>query len=212
MKIIIRCILLFIAINTAAVGAQSFPIVEQGCQSQFTPDSIGVFPEACLEGKVYRIYYRQKTTSIVVAEGKRNVILQRMPKGFDPALVGADVFIGFLPDRLQAYKKMGILTYVSSIRSNGGGGGGQCGSGAEIFLNFLNVRSPVPKIASSILIGSCEESIELMDQDISDGKLGTLAVIDSKLSLQFMHYRGIGGYPTATVSTDLKRLDFGGGR
>jgi hypothetical protein len=114
--------------------------------------------------------YMQRSTKIVLAVDKKEWVLQKISKGRYPDLVGADSVIGFLPDEFQLYKKSNILIYTSSIRTNSGSGGGQCGSGAEIFLNFLDMTGLRPHMVSSILIGSCDLSIELADQDISEGR------------------------------------------
>lgn len=208
MKVLFNFIFLLIlsAINHAA-GMSTLNQASE-CRDQNSGSSIRVFSNACLDGKAYQIHYDRKITSVVLEYGKKKIVLQKVPKRFDPTLVGSDVFIGFLPDNLQLYKDSSILAFVSSIRTSGGNGGGQCGAGAEIFLNFLDVQKAAPKILSSILIGSCDEAIELMDQDMSKGELGELSVMDKKLNLRFMYYRGKEGSPTATVSPDLKNLQF----
>jgi hypothetical protein len=123
-------------------------------------------------------------------------------------LAGPDAFIGFLPEDLQIYKKDNLLLYISAMRTKGGDGSGQCGSGSEIFFNFLKIGGIVPKIASQILIGSCEESIELADQNMSAGILGDISVVKNSIALHFMNYRNLDGSPTERVSSDFKRLSF----
>ena len=207
MRYFFKAIFLFV-VTTAVITSGKSAVAKPDCHSSSATELISVSAEGCIEGKLYKLLYKKKSTSIVVNDKNKETILQRIAKGYDPAIVGADAFIGFLPDELQVYKDAGMLVYISAIRTNGGNGGGQCGAGAEIFLNFLNTRSMPLKVESRVLIGSCDESIELMDQDASSRVLGKLSVIDKKLSLQFMHYPGIDGYPTATVSADLKRLEF----
>jgi hypothetical protein len=135
-------------------------------------------------------------------------VLRRIPQGFDPSLVGSDSLIGFLSDSLQPYKSRNLLLYVSAIRTNGGGGGGQCGSGSEIYLNVLDTSRDVPRIRSSILIGSCDESIQLLDQNIGRGTLGEVAVVENRLSLHFLNYKNLDGYAVGTVAPDFKGLLF----
>ncbi|HEX9173144.1 MAG TPA: hypothetical protein VF861_10815, partial [Telluria sp.] len=77
-----------------------------------------------------------------------------------------------------------------------------------IHVNFLDLSAPKAKVRSRILIGSCQESIELTDQDIPNGKLGALSILNDKLAFHFMNYGSMEGYPTATVSSDFRRLDF----
>ncbi|MFC5479895.1 hypothetical protein [Massilia suwonensis] len=209
MRTLIQTVLLLLIVITTNALAADAAVAGLGCKDQRAGDKVSVFDEGCLNGLNYRIYYNKKTTSIVVKNKNKEVTLQKIPKRYDPVIVGADTFIGFLPDKLQVYKDIGILAYISSIRTSGGDGKGQCGAGAEIFLNFLNIQHRMaPKVLSKILIGSCSESIEIMDQDLSSGILGRLFVIDKKLSLQFMNYPEIEGYPTASISTDLKHLEF----
>lgn len=165
-------------------------------------------PEIRYQGKVYRIRYVERRTRIDLDVEGEKIILHQIPKRFDPSLVGAERFIGFLPEELQPYKGSGNLLYVSSIRTSGGNGGGQCGSGAEIFLNVLNVKVKPPRTQASVLIGSCEKPIELLDQDMSNEVLGAVTVAEGHLVLQFMNYGELPGYPIATLSNDLKNLRF----
>jgi hypothetical protein len=163
---------------------------------------------ACYADQSYRLQYDSKSGRVVLFFDKTHVDLHRIPRRYDPSLVGADNIIGFLPAELQPYLSKDIILYISSIRTTGGGGGGQCGSGSEIYLNFLDVRPRLPTLRSSILIGSCAQSIELLDQDIPAGKFGAISVANNKLSLHFMNYGNLEGYPTATVSADFKQLEF----
>ena len=155
------------------------------------------------KGKPYRIAYHRGATRIEIKSvgGK---MVSVIPAGYDPAVVGSNRLIGFLPEKLQVFKKKQVLVYVSSIRSRGGDGMGQCGSGSEIFLNFLDISKQVPKLKSSILIGSCNESIELVDQDVSKGEVGEITVVDNNLTLHFLNYKEIEGEPEAVVTPDYK--------
>jgi hypothetical protein len=159
-------------------------------------------------GKYYSIRYDRVTRRVELASDGQAVVLHQIAKGYDPSIVGSDVFIGFLPDSLQPYKSHGFLVYVSSRRTNGGAGRGQCGAGSEIYLNFLNTSVAIPKPRSRILIGSCDQSIELEDQDISTGSLGDIFVDKGKLLLHFISYENMKGSPTAAVSSDLTKLVF----
>jgi hypothetical protein len=160
-------------------------------------------------GKSYQIRYNRARTRIELHFGQKEVTLNRIPKNYDPSMVGSDKVIGFLPDAIQPYKPAGFLVYVSSKRTSGGSGGGQCGSGSEIYLNFLDTKTAIPKVRSKILIGSCDESIELNDQNIVDGILGEIDVAEGRLRLHFLNYKQMEGSPTATVSSDFSALLFG---
>jgi hypothetical protein len=161
-----------------------------------------------VQGRVYLLKYIQELKIINLSVSGRNFGLQRMPQKRDVKLIGADAIIGFLPDELQLYKEAGILVYASAIRTSSGNGEGQCGSGAEVFLNFLDTMRNRPSVMSSILIGSCDRSIELDDQDISTGRLGNISKKDGKLHLHFLNYEKLEGSPTAVVASDLKKLIF----
>jgi hypothetical protein len=167
-----------------------------------------VTPTAYRSGKYYSVRYDRVTRRVELAFDGQKIVLHRIAKGYDPSIVGSDVFIGFLPDSLQPYKSHGSLIYVSSRRTNGGSGRGQCGAGSEIYLNFLDTSAAIPKPRSRILIGSCEQSIELEDQDISTASLGDIYVDEGKLFLHFLNYENMKGSPTASVSSDLTKLVF----
>lgn len=136
----------------------------------------------------------------------RTHVLHRFAKGFDPSLVGAETLIGFLPNQLQPYKANKIILYISAIRTNGGGGG-QCGSGAEIFLNVLDLKPKGPTIIEHHLIGSCS-GIELENVNQYNHELGNISAESGRVVLKFASYRGYQGNPAATLSRDFKRLEF----
>lgn len=205
-RIFLILILILIQSQAWATGSDIKKIVECSLTS---PKSSRMLPlQTCIEGRIYQLKLAKANSQIVSVFGKKVTVLSKIPKGFDPALVDADDLIGFLPDEFQAYKEKNTLVYISSIRTTGGDGRGQCGSGVEIYLNFLDVAHTTPKVKSSILIGSCTKPIELLHQDLSHSKLGEIAVVEQKLSLQFLSYLDLEGYPTATISSDFKTLEF----
>jgi len=187
--------------------AQNLSLVLACAENLSVPEG-RVVSTLCAKGNSYRITYERKLTQIVLMAGKRKTILQKIPAQYDPALVGSEVFIGFLPEPLQPYKKQDVLIYVSAMRSNGGGGGGQCGAGSEIHLNFLDIGGKVPKTKSRILVGSCMDSIEILDQNMSAGVMGDISVDGNNLSLHFLNYRNLEGSPVAKVAPDFTRLFF----
>lgn len=162
--------------------------------------------QLCHRGHVYSIVY--KANSVTLHSGKRRTRLHKIPKGFEPEKIGAEGLIAFLPVEKQPYKNRDILLYTTAIRTNGGGGGGQCGSGAEIYLHVLNVRKKTPHVLSSTLIGSCSQSIELDEHDAGAKKFGALTVKDGRLGLKFLNYKSLEGSPTAFLAPDFKGLDF----
>lgn len=163
---------------------------------------------ACFHDSRYEMAYSSKKNSIVLNFSGKELILASVPARFNPGLVGSDSLIGFLAPRLQVYKDSNILMYITAIRTRGGDGRGQCGSGSEIYLNFLDVSRANPKRYSSVLIGSCNESIEIDEQNVSDGELGEVFVDANRLRIKFLNYKNVEGYPIATVSHDFKKLEF----
>ena len=71
------------------------------------------------------------------------------------------------------------------------------------------MRTPIPRVRSQILAGSCEESIEPDNQDIAEGDLGIIEVMEGRLQLHFLNYKEIDGSPTAVVPPDFTELLFG---
>jgi hypothetical protein len=202
-------LILILTVIQSQVWATGFDVAKTVECSPTALKSSRMLPfQACIEGRTYQIKLVQGGSQIVVVSRKKATILSKIPKGFDPTLVDADDLIGFLPDEFQPYKGKNTLVYLSSIRTTGGDGRGQCGSGVEIYLNFLDVAAGNPKLKSSILIGSCAKSIELLHQDLSHSKLGEIAVVEQKLSLKFLSYLDLEGYPVATISADFKKLEF----
>lgn len=190
------------------LNANSDTLRDRGCANARSYSTKSVVPSLCYHGKIYKIDYVKSSGKVILFSGQAKSTLHRIPKGFDPTLVGADVFIGFLPEQLQAYQKSGILLYVTSIRTSNSEGGGQCGSGAELSLQFLDVSARRLKIRQGILIGSCEKTIEILNQNISKGILGALSVVEGRLTFQFMNYENKPGFPIATVAEDFRGLRF----
>lgn len=148
----------------------------------------------------------ENTQSFCALLGNRSFFL--VSKKFDPSLAGSESIIGFLPEELQVYRNSGILMYITAIRTNGGDRRGQCGSGSEIFLNFLNFARKYPRTHSSVLIGSCEEGVEIDEQNIPAGEFGEIFIQEGKLHLRFLNYKNAEGDLVATISSDLRKLGF----
>lgn len=159
-------------------------------------------------GRTFNIHYDRRSLKIVLSVDQTKNILEKIPKRFDPELVGADEMIGFLPTSLQPYVNKDVLVYISTIRTSGGDGRGQCGAGVEMYMNFLDVSKRKPKQISRILIGSCNESIELKEINLSDKNFGEISVVDGKLSLRFLFYKKVEGKLVGVPSTDFRRLIF----
>lgn len=200
--------LMFLATSSWAAESHSDFLLKTSCLGSEFSSVKTVSEIVCLKDNKYQLKYDYKSRKIVLVFDRRKMSLQQFSKGRDPALVGADKLIGFLPNKLQIYKKSNILLYISAFRTNSGAGGGQCGAGSEIYLNFLSLEKPVPRVSSSVLIGSCDYSIELDNQTIPDGEFGEISVEGEKLLLHFLNYRGMEGSPVATITPDGKKLVF----
>lgn len=162
--------------------------------------------QLCHRGHVYSIVYM--ANSVTLHSGKRGTRLHKIPKGYEPEKIGAEGLIAFLPVEKQPYKDRDILLYTTAIRTKGGGGGGQCGSGAEIYLHALNLGKRPPHLLSSTLIGSCSQSIKLDEHDAGAKKFAALTVQDGRLGLKFLYYKSMEGSPTAFLAPDFKTLAF----
>jgi hypothetical protein len=163
---------------------------------------------AIFYGNMYRIEYDRKSSNITLTSKNNKTALQHVPKERDPSMVGAEDLIGFLNDSFQIYKERNILIYTSAMRTNSGGVNGQCGTGAEIYLNFLELKSNKPRIISRILIGSCSESIIMTSESSSEAALGDIFIKDKNLVLHFLNYKKLDGSPFGTISPDFKGLLF----
>ncbi len=75
-------------------------------------------------------------------------------------------------------------------------------------MNFIDVSKAKPKQISRILIGSCNESIELEEINLSDKNLGEISVVNGKLSLRFLLYKEAEGKLVGVPSADYRRLIF----
>lgn len=145
------------------------------------------------------------------AHGKR-LLLEDIGRDFDPAKVGALGHVRFLPTRLQAYLSQGYLLFVSSRRSAGGDGGGQCGSGVEDYLNVLDVNVTPVRVKARFLIGSCIDDVDLVDVDkFEDFK--SFWVADGLLNMQFLSYDArCEDKLRAVLDSDFRKLRFVGSR
>ena len=80
-------------------------------------------------------------------------------------------------------------------------------AGVEFYLHALNIKREPPKVLSSILIGSCKESIELYEPDAPGWD--NFSIVNGKLAIEFLaHPAQPDRTPTATLTDDFKRLVF----
>lgn len=170
----------------------------------------------CVHGRNFILLYnyKKRLLSVRSSQPASKVILERVANGFGPELVlGGAESIRFLPVNLQPYLDQKKLLYLSSKRSTGGNGGGQCGAGLEEFLNVLDINSNPPKFFSSFLIASCNENI-FLDEDgsLNPRFFSGFSVEENQLKITFGIYKNIDSElsPVGTISKDFKSLEFGG--
>ncbi|MCC4607783.1 hypothetical protein LL967_07855 [Xanthomonas campestris pv. zinniae] len=159
---------------------------------------------AAQHGLLKLTYERASGRVMLQAPNIRKTVLETIPNAYDPARVGADDLIRWLPMKLQPYLAHGKLLYLSARRSSPGDGHGYCGAGAEITMTVVNLR-PVPEIKGRILVSSCLDNVELAAGSSSD--LGSYMVKDGKLTIAFSAYPGRGEV-VAQINDDLTGLDF----
>ena len=186
-------------------GSVAADVIQPTDQSLLKP-----IQNACLHGDRYKLEYRRR--KIALSSLAHTWILEKIPKDYDPALVGADEMIGFLPPSFQIYAARNILLYISSIRSSGGNGGGQCGSGSEIFLNVLDLSRTRPRVIARHLIESCKKSMSIRktSEDGTSKSLGDIATRSGKVVITYGFHGDYEDDPIATLSDDFKRLKFVG--
>lgn len=126
-------------------------------------------------------------SNVYLKSGPERQLLEKIGPELDPRLIEGVSHIRFLPVNLQAYRSQGILLYTTSRRSVRGDGGGQCGAGAEDYLNALDVNRRPARVVARVLIGSCRENIEL--RDVSNfGEFKSFWLDDGDLAMQFLFY------------------------
>ncbi|WP_394780063.1 hypothetical protein [Undibacterium sp.] len=199
---------------TAGLVCTSYAKSPASC-GQGQPDTDVVYSRSglssgiCLsDGRYATLRYAVKSREISIELGDKRTVLENIPKGFNPELVDADKNIRILPARLQPYLPQHVVLYLSARRTNGGDGGGQCGAGAEIYLNVLNLNTDKPRLISKNLIASCSESIELDGSETAVTDFNGYSVVNGRLTINFLSYKDKDGMPEAHLSEDLTRLEF----
>ena len=197
------------AVYTGSSLAATTNVEQAYCQGAQAASTGKLTEHLCTEdGALLTLRYNNKSGKIILESPRGRSILERIPRDYDPALTGADRYIGFLPVELQPYRRNRKLLYLSAIRSTGGNGGGECGAGSEIFLNVLDLANAHPQVMSRTLIGSCSKNIELSELSDPPGNLAGFSVADGRLHLDFLFYKEIEESLSALLSNDLKALEF----
>ncbi len=167
----------------------------------------GISSTICVDGQAFTLNYAYRARRLSVSSASKRTILEAVPKGFDPEMVGAELLNRFLPSELQPYLSQRVLLYVSARRSTGGNGGGLCGAGAEVYLNTLDVGHQRAKLVSRILVASCLESIELTSDD-KVPVFGAMSEVDGRLKVDFLAYKDKPGPASAFLSENFRQLEF----
>ncbi|UIJ46284.1 hypothetical protein LZK98_04885 [Sphingomonas cannabina] len=155
----------------------------------------------------FTLVYDRRDRTIELRHEDHATSILRIPTGYDPALVGAEGDIRFLPARLQPYIAQGKLLLTLTLRTTGGDGNGQCGAGVEEYLKVVDVSSTRPQVIASHLIGSCAEAIELDHDGGREDMLLPFRVTRSELQIRLLSYRNRDGGPfVAHLSPDFRRL------
>jgi hypothetical protein len=162
------------------------------------------------QGDLLRLNYSFSQRVLRIGRGKSLLALVRVEKDKNPERVGMESYIRLLPLDLQPYLSNNKVLFLSAERSRANNGMGQCGAGAEVYLHALDLEPSPPRLVSSVLIGSCFESIEMVG-----GESGTLNVHDTfsvenqRLRIQFSSHKSREERtPIGVLSTDLTTLLF----
>lgn len=199
-----------LCIYLASFSLLAADLKEFGCEgkSKLRDSASRAAASLCLPGKSLSLEYHNVSRELSVrVNGQQNKI-ERVEKGYSPDLIDMQEYVRFLPLELQPYLSGNVVLFNSVVRSTSGNGGGQCGSGYEMYLNALRVEKSGAKVVGKIKIGSCFESIFPIGIDEGPADYSAYSVKDGRLSIKFFNYKKMDGYPTAVVSQDFRQLEF----
>ncbi len=190
----------------AAFSAQAAELKDFGC----TPDAKLQRPGAslCLPGKRLTLDYQEKARTVSITVDGRSRRIERIDKNYGPELIGMEKHIRFLPLELQPYLSRNVVLFNTVIRSSGGEGMGQCGSGAEEYLNAVSIGDAKIKVLGKIHVGSCYESIYPDNENGKETDFFAYSVQDGRLAVRFLSYPEVKDSPTGILSKDSRRLEF----
>lgn len=191
---------------SAAFSTQAVELSDFGC----APDAKSQRPGAslCLPGKTLTLDYREKARTVSIAIGGRSHRIERIDKNYGPELIGMEKHIRFLPLDLQPYLSRNVVLFNTVVRSSGGEGMGQCGSGAEEYLNAASIDGAKVKVLGKVHVGSCYESIYPDNEDGNETDFSAYSVHDGRLAIKFLNYPEMKNSPTGILSKDFRRLEF----
>jgi hypothetical protein len=128
-------------------------------------NNLDLMSSACdAYGNQINLNYSRKSRRIWLTSNrfKQNQhTIKRLENGANPELVGADDDIRILFNRTIKLEEREFLILTIAERTSRGNGGGECGSGAEIYLNIFELNQHQIQERNSILIASCSNGIDL---------------------------------------------------
>jgi hypothetical protein len=200
------------SILAAAAHAIAAPATTASVNDSTTPQELSngnvTSSITTTRSRSYKLVFVKTKQSIDVSYPAGRTTVFKIEEGKDPSLVGVENHIRFLPMSLQPYMDKGDLLFIAAERTTDGDGGGQCGSGAEIYLKVLDVTAAKPKVIGSHLIDSCAESIESASSGTGQDDLREFSVQKGQLIIEFRSYKDvpIRSRITGQLSDDLTKL------
>lgn len=190
----------------AAISAQAAKMQDFGCP----PGANSQRPEIslCLPGKTLTLDYQAKARTISIKINGQSRTVERIDRNFGPELIGMEKYIRFLPLELQPYLSRNVVLFNSVVRSSGGEGMGQCGSGAEVFVNALSISGAKVKVLGKVQVESCARSIFPAATEGEETDFSAYSVQDGGLAVKFGNYPEIEGSPTGLLSKDFRQFEF----
>lgn len=188
------------ATNSGLATDETTPIVSK----------VGVRSRLPLPQREIELTYSFAKRTVTLSAGSTNrTIVERIAKGKNPELIGAENHIRFLPLRLQPYLHENKVLFLSSERTRANNGSGQCGSGEELYLQVADISRIPLEIVSKLLVASCSESIELTGNDsLQNELLSAFSVSDGRLRIEFLAYMARTEGFTAELSSDFRAFQF----
>lgn len=191
---------------SAAFSTQAAELKDFGCTSGAKLQRPGA--SLCLPDRTLTLDYREKDRTVSIAIGSRSHRIERLDKNYGPELIGMENHIRFLPLELQPYLSRNVVLFNTVVRSSGGEGMGQCGSGAEEYLNAASIDGTRIKVLGKVHVGSCHESIYPDNEDGKEADFSAYSVQDGRLAIKFLSYPEMKNSPTGILSKDFRRLEF----
>ena len=162
----------------------------------------------CLPGKTLTLDYRPKARTVSIEINGHSHLVERIDRNFGPELIGMEEYIRVLPLALQPYLSRNVILFNSVVRSSGGEGMGQCGSGAEVFVNALSITGAKVKVLGKVQVESCYRSIVPYKAEEEETGFSEYSVQDGRLAIRFRNYPDVEGRPTGLLSKDFRQLEF----